>query len=382
MYAFFDFVLWAASLTMIINGILLSNTDSYIINSGSPALWLILGSLSYFLYPIIPEFLVTLISIFQDPSKPETANRIPIAYHPNYNISAGGIEKCHPFDSQKYGNVYKSLGIQGKHLVPIKCPRVLLRAVHSFWFLLTLCYSFQIFRAVEIPIFFLPAFLLRWRVLDPMLYATYGSIMAGCAAVQNGQYGINLSGGYHHASSTSCGGFCIYADITLTIYWLRKWFPEKVKKVMIVDLDAHQGNGHERDFLSDSNTFIIDFFNDGIYPGDYKAREAISYQKHFDMFHGDSVYNSKLKEALRSSFTQFKPDFLLYNAGTDCMEGDPLGNMSLTASGIIKRDEIVFKHCLKNSVPILMVLSGGYQKANAPTIASSISNLREKFKLY
>ena len=382
MYSFFDFLAWASSLLMLINGILLTTSSSYLFNPASSTLWLIVGSIAFIFYPLILEFLITLHSLFQSPTRPVTSNRIPIAYHPKYNISAGGIEKCHPFDSQKYGNVYKSLSFQGPHLVPIKCPRAILRAVHPFTFLLSLCYSFQIFRAVEIPIFILPAFLLRWRVLDPMLYATYGSIMAGCAAVENGKWGINLSGGYHHASSTSCGGFCIYADITLTIYWLRRWFPEKVKKVMIIDLDAHQGNGHERDFLSDPNTFIIDFFNDGIYPGDFEARNAISYQEHFDMFHGDKVFNTKLKEALNSSFSQFTPDFILYNAGTDCMEGDPLGRMSLSIQGIIKRDQIVFKHSLKHSVPVLMVLSGGYQKQNAPTIASSISNLKEKFNLY
>ena len=57
--------------------------------------------------------------------------------------------------------------------------------------------------------------------------------MAACAAMEKG-WGINLSGGYHHCSSRSGGGFCVYADISLTIYWVRKWF--NIKKVMIVDL--------------------------------------------------------------------------------------------------------------------------------------------------
>ncbi|OMJ75608.1 hypothetical protein SteCoe_25228 [Stentor coeruleus] len=321
-------------------------------------------------------------AIIQSPKPPEHIPEVPIAYHHGYNITACGIEKLHPFDSQKYGKVFHELNIQGQYIVPSKCPRSLLIAVHPFWFLLSLCYSLQIFRAIEVPIFFLPAPVLRWRVLNPMLLATHGSIIAGCAAVTNRKFGINLSGGYHHASSTSCGGFCIYADITLTIYWIRRWYPEAVKKVLIVDLDAHQGNGHERDFIKCPDTFILDFYNDEIYPGDFIAKEAIRYGDNFNFEHTDEFYLEKLEIALRHCIKVFRPDFILYNAGTDCMQGDPLGNLNISSSGIIKRDEIVFTHSIENHIPILMVLSGGYQKQNAATIAKSIKNLNSKFNIY
>jgi histone deacetylase 11 len=366
---------------MITNGALMNSGHESFLTDHSATFWITFGLFFFLFYPLLLELILTLVSFFTTPSIPETSDRIPIAYHASYNISAGGIEKCHPFDSQKYGKVYNSLIIPGRHLVPEKCPRSILRGVHPFLYLWSLCYSFQIFRAVEVPIFFLPGFLLRWRVLNPMLLATYGSIQAGCAAVSNGKWGINLGGGYHHASSSSCGGFCIYADITLTIYWLRKWYPN-IKKVLIVDLDAHQGNGHERDFLDDPDTYIMDFYNAGIYPNDFQAKNAIRYQENFDIFHSDSVYLEKLKTGLRVSISEFRPDFLLYNAGTDCMEGDPLGSMSLTQAGIITRDELVFSSSIENSIPILMVLSGGYQMQNAPTISLSISNLQSKFNLF
>jgi len=60
------------------------------------------------------------------------------------------------------------------------------------------------------------------------------------------------------------------------------------------------------------------------------------------------------------SLDSFKPEFVLYNAGTDCLAGDPLGNMSLSEEAVIQRDEIVFKECLKRGIPVMMVLSGGY----------------------
>ena len=76
-----------------------------------------------------------------------------------------------------------------------------------------------------------------------MQRATYGSLIGACAAVEKG-WSINLSGGYHHCSRSSGGGFCVFADITLAIRSVKKWYPNSIKKVMIIDLDAHQGNGH------------------------------------------------------------------------------------------------------------------------------------------
>jgi histone deacetylase 11 len=121
-------------------------------------------------------------------------------------------------------------------MVPEKCPRNFLLAVHNSVYLLSLCYSIFVSKVVEVPVCFLPAWLLRWRVLDPMLHATYGSILAACVAMQK-QWAINLSGGYHHCSGGGGGGFCVYADITLMVLCVRKWY--NALRVMIIDLDAH-----------------------------------------------------------------------------------------------------------------------------------------------
>ncbi len=101
-----------------------------------------------------------------------------------------------------------------------------------------------------------------------------GSVLAAKASVENG-WGINIGGGFHHCSSTRGGGFCAYADITLCVHVARRDNPGRVSKVMIVDLDAHQGNGHERDFRDDKSVYIFDAFNPYIYPHDVYARERI-----------------------------------------------------------------------------------------------------------
>jgi histone deacetylase 11 len=108
-----------------------------------------------------------------------------------------------------------------------------------------------------------------------MAIQTSGTIMAGRVAMATG-WCINLGGGFHHCSGDCGGGFCPYADITLAIRHLIKDFPGVVNKVMIVDLDAHQGNGHERDFIGDNNVYITDMYNPRIYPGDTIAKKRIN----------------------------------------------------------------------------------------------------------
>lgn len=83
-----------------------------------------------------------------------------------------------------------------------------------------------------------------------MLFATQGSIDGGCMALENG-WAINLGGGFHHAMASSGGGFCVFPDITMTTKHLQMVHGDRVKKVTIIDLDAHQGNGYENDFLDD-----------------------------------------------------------------------------------------------------------------------------------
>jgi histone deacetylase 11 len=130
----------------------------------------------------------------------------------------------------------------------------------SCCYLILLNYSIYISKCVELPICLMPSEILRYRLLNPMLKATQGSIEGACMALEHG-WAINLSGGYHHATKSSGGGFCIYPDITLTIHHLKKRHFNRVNKIMIIDLDAHQGNGHERDFLNDENVFILDCYN-------------------------------------------------------------------------------------------------------------------------
>mmetsp|Transcript_2058 Transcript_2058/g.1859 ORF Transcript_2058/g.1859 Transcript_2058/m.1859 type:complete len:192 (+) Transcript_2058:540-1115(+) len=191
-----------------------------------------------------------------------------------------------------------------------------------------------------------------------MLKATNGTIQSSIKSLYSG-VSINLSGGYHHACGNSGGGFCIYPDISISIRILKRFFG--ITKVMIIDLDAHQGNGHERDFSADADVFIIDCFRPDIYPGDDEAKKAIDVELHVTPEDNDQDYLNTLS-CIPGIIKREKPEFILYNAGTDIMEGDPLSGLNINERGVIQRDELIVKAALKNKIPICMVLSGGYQQ--------------------
>lgn len=251
-----------------------------------------------------------------------------------------------------------------------------LLVVHTRRYLNELKWSFVVATITEIPpVIFLPNFLVQRKVLRPLRTQTGGTIMAGKLAVERG-WAINVGGGFHHCSSDRGGGFCAYADITLAIKFLFERV-EGISRATIIDLDAHQGNGHERDFMGDKRVYIMDVYNRHIYPGDRFAKEAIRRKVELEWGTEDEEYLEKVERNVRRSLQEHLPDVVVYNAGTDVLEGDRLGGLSISPAGIVKRDEVVFRVVRAHDIPILMVTSGGYQKRTARIIADSILNLHD-----
>ncbi|XP_072454351.1 histone deacetylase 11 isoform X4 [Notamacropus eugenii] len=299
-----------------------------------------------------------------------------------------GLEKLHPFDSGKWGKVINFLKEENflADVMMVEAREATeedLRVVHTQRYLNRLKWSFVVATITEIPpVIFLPNFLVQRHVLRPLRTQTGGTIMAGKLAIERG-WAINIGaepealergGGFHHCSSDKGGGFCAYADITLSIKFLFERV-EGISKATIIDLDAHQGNGHERDFMDDSRVYIVDIYNRNIYPGDGFAKRAIKRKVELEWGTGDTDYLQKVAEHVEAALSEHKPNVMIYNAGTDILEGDPLGGLSVSAEGIIKRDEMVFQAARNHNIPILMVTSGGYQKHTARIIADSILNL-------
>ncbi|KAL1007861.1 hypothetical protein UPYG_G00092620 [Umbra pygmaea] len=305
---------------------------------------------------------------------------LPIVYSSLYNITFMGLEKLHPFDAGKWGKVIHFLKednviTDGSIVEAQEATEEDLLVVHTKRYLNRLKWSLIVASITEIPpLMFLPNFLVQRRVLRPLRTQTGGTIMAGKLAIERG-WAINVGGGFHHCSSDKGGGFCAYADITLAIKFLFERL-EGVSKATIVDLDAHQGNGHERDFLDDKRVFIMDVYNRYIYPGDGYAKRAIKRKVELDWGTEDEEYLQQVKLHLEGALNEVRPDIIVYNAGTDVLDGDPLGGLAISPQGIIRRDEAVFRAARRREIPILMLTSGGYQKKTARIIADSIINLR------
>jgi histone deacetylase 11 len=309
-------------------------------------------------------------------------DKLPIVYSPHYNISVCGLENLHPFDSKKWGRVYSLLeecGLISMETItePVEILTEELLAVHTQRYLDSLQSSCTLAAITEVPpVCCLPACINDWLVLQPLRYHTAGTILATKLAMERG-WAINIGGGFHHCSADHGGGFCVYADITLAIHFLFHNC-DNVTRVMIVDLDAHQGNGYERDFMNDDRVFMMDVFNSQIYPNDTNAKKGIQRAIELKSYTEDEFYLATVARNLEEVLTEFKPDIVVYNAGTDVLDGDTLGLLSISEDGVIKRDEVVFRYVRSKNIPIVMLTSGGYQRRTAQIIARSIMNLNDQ----
>ncbi|XP_063094024.1 histone deacetylase 11 isoform X3 [Cavia porcellus] len=301
---------------------------------------------------------------------PET--RWPIVYSPRYNITFMGLEKLHPFDAGKWGKVIsflkgcfvlaeEKLLSDGMLVEAREASDDDLLVVHTRRYLNELKWSFVVATITEIPpVIFLPNFLVQRKVLRPLRTQTGGTIMAGKLAVERG-WAINVGGGFHHCSSDRGGGFCAYADITLAIKFLFERM-EGISRATIIDLDAHQGNGHERDFMGDKRVYIMDVYNRHIYPGDRFAKQAIRRKVELEWGTEDEEYLSKVERNVERALQEHLPDVVVYNAGTDILEGDRLGGLSISPGVTLRKlaEEPPFQ-----AVAVMWTQGGGTERARS-----------------
>jgi histone deacetylase 11 len=305
-------------------------------------------------------------------------DKLPIIYSRHYDIRFFGLEKKHPFDTAKYSRVYhylvKQVGIAPRRFFhPHKATRRQLLSVHTLEYLRSLRVSRHIAQIAELPVLASwPGWLLYWKILIPMQYATGGTLLGVELALRYG-WCINLAGGYHHSTGHRGAGFCFYADIPIAVYRLLQ--QRRGLSVLIVDLDAHQGNGCAEVFKHDANIHILDVYNPFIFPGDRRVRDYVDFNCPIPPIISDDEYLSLVKSKLAEALGAFEPSLIIYIAGTDVLRNDPLGGMNLSEQSVIERDAAVFGQALAREVPILMLLSGGYGRDNAPVIARSLEHL-------
>lgn len=310
--------------------------------------------------------------------------KLPIIYRDEYNISFMGFQRLHPFDSEKFGRIYRYLiDHAGLSESSFTKPEIIseddLLKVHPPKYLASLKKSGNVSRIAEVKLLaFGPNFLLQKYFLTPMKYSTGGTVLGTTLALEKG-WAINLAGGFHHAKREDGDGFCFFADIPLAIFKLWEQLP--ALKVLVIDLDAHQGNGVADYFKDDKRVFIMDVYNEEIYPEDEDAKKYIDYNIPIRSNTSDTDYLSILSEHVPGAIKKSEPDLIIYNAGTDILAGDKLGLLKISEEGVIKRDEIVFHNAIQLNIPILHLLSGGYTKKSGLVIGRSIENLLKNILL-
>jgi len=304
---------------------------------------------------------------------------VPLVYSPKYNITAFGLERLHPFDSRKYRRIRDWLVRQGMRkprdfIAPRPCSHADLLRVHTPAYLRSLRDRRVLARILEVPALrHLPAWLIAWRVLRPMRWATGGTVLACRLALEKGLV-INLGGGYHHAGPERGGGFCIYADVPLASLMLKE--EGRLGSALVVDTDAHQGNGTADAIRPWPWAHILDLFEQDIFPWP-KADEDVPVPLPPSM--NGTEYLDALHEHLPRALNRYRPDLVVYNAGSDVLWSDPLSVLFLTADEMAERDLYVVTEVRERAVPLAMVLSGGYGPASWEAHARSIEGILARF---
>lgn len=329
--------------------------------------------------------------------EPTTREKLPIVYRKEYtpNLGAGVMwiaKHMHAFDANKYKKVYDHLRNrchikEDQFYIPGYALQEQLEQVHDHNYLSRLFdTSEEKARILEVPqLRSLPNWWVNTGILDPMRYATAGTVLAVQKAREHG-YAINLSGGYHHAEYDKGMGFCALGDIQLAVEELRKEQPDA--NVLIVDLDAHQGNGYEAYYShqhhgNHKRPRIFDMYNANIFPRRHGVKDVIDQDVMLLKRErsADDSTDSNYLDTLRNHFSSYldqleqqgeKPDMIIYNAGTDTYYQDNVGHLNMSHNGIVQRDRYIWDQAHQRNIPITMLLSGGYTRQSAEIIKDSI----------
>ncbi|MBU2575137.1 MAG: histone deacetylase [Elusimicrobia bacterium] len=213
------------------------------------------------------------------------------------------------------------------------------------------------------------------EVVEAHIMNVGGTVLAARLALETG-LGINCGGGAHHAFADHGEGFCLLNDIAVAVRKMQK--EKKIKKALIIDLDAHQGNGTAAIFKKDKRVFTFSMHQEALYP---EVKEKSSLDVELRRGTGDRRYLKALKEHLPGVFKRSAPDLVVYNAGVDVYRGDRLGGLKLTAAGVRKRDEMVFAECFKRNIPAVLVLSGGYAAGSGDTARLHANTMKAAIRL-
>ena len=275
---------------------------------------------------------------------------LPIVNHPDY---VAKINDDNKFPIKKFGalaNLLKEKKIAKKFFVPKPCSIETLKKAHSKEYInkiknKTLDDLGQ--KKIGFP--------LNDSVVQRSFVATGGTVLASKLAIDFG-LACNTAGGSHHASFDQGAGYCVFNDVAVATRYLQN--KGYAKRILILDLDVHQGNGTADIFKNDSEVFTFSMHCKSNYP----AKKSIS---DIDVELKENLEDKEYLETLKKYLIYLNKenfDFVFYIAGVDIHHDDRLGKLKITDEGIKNRDQIVINNFYQKRIPLCGVLGGGYNK--------------------
>jgi len=193
-----------------------------------------------------------------------------------------------------------------------------------------------------------PVLTLREKII------TQGTIDCAHYALQHG-VAMNVAGGTHHAFADRGEGFCLLNDFAVAANFLLS--NNQTQKILIIDLDVHQGNGTAKLFEKENRVFTFSMHGAHNYPF-HKEKSDLDIPLPDGI--NDDAYLGILKKELGKILASFKPDFAFYLSGVDILETDKFGKLKVTMKGCQQRDEYVFQSLYDRKIPCAVSMGGGY----------------------
>ncbi len=275
---------------------------------------------------------------------------LPVVNHKDYEAKLNDDNK---FPIKKFGELAKALiknKIVNNFYIPEPCSVETLKEAHTQDYINKIknkTLDKNEIRKIGFP--------LVDSVVRRSFIATGGTVLATKLALN---YGIacNTAGGSHHATSNEGAGFCVFNDVAVAAKYLTT--RGLANRILIIDLDVHQGNGNSEIFKNDTQVFTFSMHAKVNYPAKKSISDLdIELEENLE----DREYIDILKKNLKY-LNQEEFDFVFYIAGVDIHYNDRLGKLKISDNGIFERDQLVIDNFFSNKIPICGVLGGGYNE--------------------
>ena len=278
---------------------------------------------------------------------------LPIVYHPDH---VAPLPPGHRFPMAKFGRLYDILvadGVAAPHQFHCAEPATpaLLALAHDPAYVdayLTGAIDPRAMRRIGFP----------WdaRLVQRTRLALAGTVLAAELALVHG-LACSTAGGTHHAYYDFGSGYCIFNDLAVAARSLVS--RGLARRVLIVDLDVHQGDGTASILHGDASVFTFSMHCEANFPF---RKQASDLDVGLPVGMEDDAYLRTLAEHLPDLLAQVRPDIVLYDAGVDPHKDDLLGKLALSDAGLYRRDQYVLHTCLRRGVPVACVIGGGYSR--------------------